>query len=56
MIDLYCAVCGYRFEPDDRHVWVNAETKDPDDRNNVDEFAFHPECWERVSGGWMDPA
>lgn len=56
MTTLYCAVCGNRFEPDDDHVRVDAEHVRMDDRNDVEDYVFHPGCWERVSGGWMEPA
>lgn len=55
-MSLYCAVCGRRFEPDQNHVYVTGETRRMDDRNDTDEFAFHPECWRLLTGGWMDPA
>jgi hypothetical protein len=56
MTKLYCGVCGNWFEPDDDHVRVQGEHVRMDDRNDVDEYYFHTECWQRVSGGWMDPA
>lgn len=55
-VDLHCAVCGRRFEPDDDHVYIEAERKRINDRNDVDEYAFHMQCWDRLTGGWMDPA
>lgn len=56
MTTLYCALCGGRFEPDDDHVWVEAEHKRIDDRNDLDEYALHPECWNRLTDGWGEPA
>lgn len=55
MTTLYCAICGNRFEPDQDHVYLNAELKRIDDRDEMEEYAFHPSCWDRLSGGWMDP-
>lgn len=55
MTTLYCAICGQRFEPDDDHVWISAEWKYMQDRNELDEFAFHQMCWDRLSEGWMEP-
>lgn len=57
MTTLYCAICGERFEPDDRHVQVEGEFRPPESsRPRVDEFVFHPDCWMNLTGGWMDPA
>lgn len=56
MTTLYCAVCGHRFEPDDEHIWIQAERKPRDGRPEGDEYALHVDCWDRISGGWMDPA
>lgn len=56
MTTLYCAICGNRFEPDQNHVWVNAELRRLDDQNSVDEYALHPDCWDRLTDGWMEPA
>ena len=53
---LYCAICGNRFEPDTDHVYVNAELKRIDDRDGMDEYALHPECWRRLTEGWIEPA
>ena len=53
---VYCAVCRNRIDPAGKHVYLDAETKDPDDMNRVDGYALHPDCWRSVSGGWMDPA
>lgn len=59
MTTLYCAVCGGRFEPDDVHMWIDAERKA--DRDSIpftltDAYAFHVDCWDRLTAGWMDPA
>ncbi len=56
MTTLYCAICENRFEPDDDHVRVEAEHVRMDDRNHIDDYVFHPGCWRRLSGGWIDPA
>ena len=56
MTTLYCAVCGGRFEPDTDHVQVDAEIVRMDDRNDRDDYVLHPECWRRLTEGWMDPA
>lgn len=55
MTTLYCAICEQRFEPDDDHVRVEAEHVRMDDRNEVEDFVFDPECWQRLSEGWMEP-
>jgi len=55
MTTLYCAVCENRFEPDDDHVRIDAEHVRINDRNETEEFVFHPECWRNLSGGWIDP-
>lgn len=53
---LHCAICGTRFEPDQDHVRIEAEHKRMDDRNDLDEYVMHPECWQRLTDGWMEPA
>lgn len=53
---MYCAHCHDHVAPDERHVYVSAETRDPQDRNSMDDFAFHPDCWREVSDEWMQPA
>jgi hypothetical protein len=55
MTTLYCAICGDRFEPDDDHVQLEAAHINMDDRTALDEYVFHPECWWRLSEGWMNP-
>lgn len=55
-MSLYCAVCRERFEPDENHIWINAEHKRMNDRNAMDEYAAHPECWRQLTDDWMDPA
>lgn len=55
-IDLHCAVCGRRFEPDDEHRWINAEKKpQTEEFAAVDEYAMHLGCWQRVTEGWRNP-
>ena len=56
MTTIYCAICARRFEPDQDHVKVEAEHRRIDDRNETEAFAFHPECYRRLTGGWMEPA
>ncbi|MGN8216303.1 hypothetical protein [Halococcus salifodinae] len=53
---MHCAICGARFEGDIDHVRVEAEHIRTSDPNGVREYAFHAECWDRLSEGWMDPA
>ncbi len=38
-----------------RSRWIEAETKWMNDRNEHDEFAFYPMCWNRLFEGWMEP-
>jgi hypothetical protein len=26
------------------------------DRNEIEEYYFHPECWRDVAGSWEEPA
>jgi hypothetical protein len=52
---LYCAICGNRTAPDTDHVEIDAESVRMKDRNDVDEYVMHSECWRRLSEGWMDP-
>jgi len=56
MTTLYCATCGRRFEPDDDHVKIDAEHVRIDDRNEHDEYVLHPECYRRLTEGWMERA
>lgn len=56
MTTLHCAICGNRFEPDDDHVKTEAEHRRVDDRNEQETYVFHPECWARLSEGWVKPA
>lgn len=56
MTTVYCAVCGNTFEGDQDHVRVKADIIHIDDRDEKEGYAFHPECWRRVSGGWIEPA
>jgi len=61
MTTLYCAICGNRFEPDDDHMWIDAERKPrtchpASTLYEADgEFAFHVDCWERETSGWRNP-
>lgn len=56
MTTLHCAICGNRFQPDTDHVWIKAEKKRIDDRDELDEYAMHQHCWRRLTEGWMQPA
>lgn len=56
MTTLYWTLCEHRFEPDQDHVRIEAEHVRMDDRNDIDEYVFHPVCWDNLSTGWMDPA
>lgn len=56
MTTLYCAICEGRFDPDDDHVRVEGEHRRINDRNEIDEYAFHPICWMNLTDGWADPA
>lgn len=53
---VYCAICGNPCGLDSDHVEVDAEHVKMTDRNSVKEFVFHPECWQRLSKGWIEPA
>jgi len=53
---MYCAHCENRVDPAEAHVYTKGEHKRPRDRNSMDEYAFHPECWREVSDGWIQPA
>lgn len=55
MTTLYCAICAGRFEADADYVRIDAEHVRTHDRNEVEEYVFHPDCWDRLSKGWMDP-
>lgn len=55
MTTLYCAVCGGRFEPDDDHVWLPAEIRRINDRDDQEEYALHPDCWRELTEEWNDP-
>lgn len=41
MTTVYCTICGQKFETDDDHVEVSAETVWIGDRNSAEEFVFH---------------
>lgn len=56
MTTLYCAECRSRFEPDDDHVWLEAEIRRINDRNDRDDYALCPECWRDLTEKWVDPA
>lgn len=56
MESVYCAVCHERVGLDDDHVEIDAELVKMDDRNEMDSYAMHTDCWRSISGGWMGPA
>jgi hypothetical protein len=56
MTKLICARCGKGFEPDTDHVKVPAEYKRIRDRDKVEVFYFHEECFLRESENWEEPA
>jgi hypothetical protein len=43
-------------EPDQDHIKLNAEHVRMDDRNDQEMYVLHPECYRRLTGGWMEPA
>jgi hypothetical protein len=55
MTTLYCALCEQRFEPDDDHVALDAETKLMNDRNGREDYVLHPSCWDELTEDWVDP-
>ena len=55
MTTLYCAECRSRFEPDDRHVWIQGETRSVNDRNRLEDFAMCPDCWADLTEDWGEP-
>lgn len=55
MTTLYCALCDGRFEPDTNHIWISAEHKRINDRNETNEFAVHPDCWRQLTADWTGP-
>lgn len=56
MTTLYCGICGGRTAPDVDHVKINAELVHMNDRNEQEMYVLHPECYRRLTEGWMDPA
>jgi len=52
----YCAECGEHVAPDMDHIHLEAESRRMDDRNEIDTFYFHRECWWDVSENWVSPA
>jgi hypothetical protein len=48
--------CTDALHADSDHVRVEAESKRMQDRNDVEEYYFHPGCWLEVAGEWEDPA
>lgn len=56
MTTLYCAICGNRFEADQDHVKIDAEHVRVNDKNDQEMYVLHPECYRRLTGGWMEPA
>jgi len=56
MTTLYCAICGGRFQPDTDHVEIDAERVMMEYPNEKEMFVMHTDCWDRLTGGWMEPA
>jgi hypothetical protein len=56
MEDVYCAVCRNRLPLDGDHVEIDAEIVYPRDRNGMDDYVMHTDCWRSISEGWMEPA
>lgn len=52
---LICAVCDERLLPDSDHVHVEAELKRIRDRDRLDEYYVHPDCWADLVSEWSDP-
>jgi hypothetical protein len=48
--------CTDALHADSDHVRVEAEKKRIDDRNDIEEYYFHPECWTDVTRKWETPA
>lgn len=55
MTDLYCGICGGRFEPDGDHVRVDAEKVRIHDRNTAESYVLHFGCWNSLTEGWNRP-
>jgi hypothetical protein len=53
MTTVHCAVCVNKLEGDQDHVRVKADIIYVEDRHEKEGYAFHPECWRRVSKGWL---
>jgi hypothetical protein len=53
---LTCARCGRSFEPDQRHVQIDAEFRRINDRNAAEVYIMHEECWIRETENWEEPA
>ncbi|WP_353635664.1 hypothetical protein ABSL23_17360 (plasmid) [Halobacterium sp. NMX12-1] len=58
MNTLTCAnpACTDALHADSDHVRVEAEKKRMRDRDETQEYYFHPECWTAVSASWEKPA
>lgn len=50
-----CAVCGHPVAPDQSHVKLGAETIRFDDRNALNNYYLHPDCWRNTTGSWRQP-
>lgn len=49
----YCAICHESVPLDGDHVEVDAETVYVGDRNTLEDYVLHPDCWNSVTQGWM---
>jgi len=54
--DVLCAECGRKVFLDSDHVRVQGEHLPRTEWANVDEFAFHPDCWSELTASWNEPA
>lgn len=52
---LYCAICGERTAPDSDHVELDVETVLMKDRNRLDDWVLHIECYRDLTDEWNDP-
>ena len=52
----YCAVCGDHVAPEGDHVVIEAERKRTADRNTVDDYMVHTDCYRELAAEWVVPA
>jgi hypothetical protein len=48
--------CTDPLHADSDYVRVEAEKKRMRDRNEIEEYYFHPECWSEIASTWETPA